>query len=59
MIVVAVGLLFVLFGPSLSALRVLLITLVVVGIVVVIEILAGPAEATQEPSLPESEQVDA
>jgi hypothetical protein len=59
MIVVAIGLLFVLFGPSLSALRVLLITLVVVGIVVVIEILAGPAEATQEPSLPESERIDA
>jgi hypothetical protein len=59
MIVVAIGLLFVLFGPSLSALRVFLITIVVVGIVVLIEVLAGPAEATQEPSLPESEQIDA
>jgi hypothetical protein len=59
MIVVAIGLLFVLFGPSLSALRVLLITLVVAGIVVLIEILAGPAEASPELSLPESEQIDA
>jgi hypothetical protein len=59
MIVIAIGLLFVLFGPSLSALRVLLITIVVVAIVVLIEVLAGPAEATQEPSLPESKQVDA
>jgi hypothetical protein len=58
-IVVAIGLLFMLLGPSLSAMRVLMVTLVVVGIVVLIEILAGPAEGNRSPSLPESEQIDA
>jgi hypothetical protein len=59
LIVVAIGLLFVLFGPSLSAMRVLVTTLIVVGIVVLIEILAGPAETSSDLSLPESEHVDA
>ena len=59
LIVVAIGLLFVLFGPSLSAVRVLVTTLVVVGIVVLIEILAGPAEKTADPSVPASEHIDA
>ena len=59
LIVVAIGLLFILFGPSLSAMRVLLTALVVVGVVVVIEILAGPAEGAQEPSPAESDHVDA
>ena len=59
LIVVAIGLLFVLFGPSLSAVRVLVTTFVVVGFVVLIEILAGPAETSQDSSLPESEHIDA
>lgn len=50
LIVVVIGLLFVLFGPSLSAVRVLLVTLVVVGIVVLVEILAGPAARVGESS---------
>jgi hypothetical protein len=57
--VVAIGLLFILFGPSLSAVRVLIITLVVIAIIGLIEILAGPAEPTPDPVPTESEQIDA
>ena len=59
MIVVAIGMLFVVFGPSLSAIRVLITALVVIGIVVLIEVLAGPAEKTADPAVPESEHIDA
>jgi hypothetical protein len=59
LIVVTVAALFLLFGPSLSGVRVLITTLIVVGIVVLVEIMAGPAEAPQEPSEAESDQVDA
>jgi hypothetical protein len=59
LIIVAIGLLFILFGPSLSALRVLIITLAVIAVIVVVEILAGPAEPAAKPALTESEQIDA
>jgi hypothetical protein len=47
-VVVVLGLLFVLFGPAPSGLLVIITTALVLGIVVLVELLAGPAKAPKD-----------
>jgi hypothetical protein len=48
-VVVILGLLFLLFGPVLTALRVIAVAVIVIVIVVLVEVFAGPAERPSEP----------